>query len=305
MKKILCLILSCFLVTAMIGCDDDKKVKDELEVSTSKTTKATDETKEKLEKKENRNREVDTENTNVYDETLILSDGEYDDLNSYASWLAQTYKINCAVVLTDDIGDSEPSEYAKNFYESNYSGDGILFLINNDTNNDYFYRRGVPSKIISDSAVQMLFAEISPMLALEDYISAAERVLEEAEMLLPEYFTDRTSELEGEEIIAYNEYIKENAEDKSINVYYVMGSGNEKIEDFTQTRFEKFYEKDADAVMLVVDGKNGNSYMCTSGSMNYLADSRLDIAKAVRSCYDKTKGMNIEEAIKKFIGFVE
>ncbi len=303
MKKILSLILSCLLATAMTGCGDGKKAKDELEASTEKITQATEETTTK--KKENRNRKVDMENTNVYDETLILSDWEYDDLNSYAEAIAQDFKMNCAIVLTDDIGDNEPSEYAKNFYESKYSGDGILFLINNDTNNDYLYRRGVPSKIISDSAVQMLFAEISPMLALEDYISAAERVLEEVELLLPEYFTDRTGELEGEEITAYNEYIKENVEENSINVYYVMGTGDEKIEDFTQTRFDKFYEKDADAVMLVIDGKNGNSYMCMSGSMKYLSESRLDIAKAVRSCYDKTNGMNIEEAIKKFIGFVE
>lgn len=302
MKKILCLILSCVLATAMIGCDDEKKAKDELEAS-SASTQATE--KGKVMFKENRERKGDAENANVFDETLILTDGEYEDLNDYAATLAQTYKINCAVVLTDDIGDSEPSDFAKNFYESNYSGDGILFLINNDTNNDYLYRQGAPSKVITDSDVQMLFAEISPLLALEDYISAAERVLEEAEILLPEYFNDKSGHLKGEEINALNDYIKDNSGDKNVNVYYVKGTGEEKIEDFAQTRFDKFYEEGADAVMIVIDGKNGNSYMCVSGSMTYLSDSHEDIQKAIRSCFDKKEGLDLEEAVKKFIGFVE
>ena len=41
--------------------------------------------------------------------------------------------------------------------------------MNNDTGNDCFYRKGFPSKFITDSDIEMLFAEISPMIVTGDY----------------------------------------------------------------------------------------------------------------------------------------
>ncbi|MBQ3566190.1 MAG: TPM domain-containing protein [Oscillospiraceae bacterium] len=303
MKKLLSLLIMCSFLTLSVGCSDDSEkttanAPDELSSSAENS-------KEEKETVENRTREVDTDNTHVYDETMILTDGEYEDLNTYAAWLSKAFKINAAIVLTDDIGDSEPSDYAKHFYESNYSGDGVLFLINNDTNNDYFYRHGLPSKFISDSDVQMLFSEISPILALEDYVAAAERVLEEAELQLPEHFTDRTGSLDAEIITACNDYIKENSGANKLNVYYVFGTGDEKFTNFAKKRFAMFYEETDDIAMLVINGETGESRLNASGSMTYLLDSSSAISDAVKSCYSVAEGMDIEEAVKKFTAFAE
>lgn len=300
MKKLLPLLMICCFITAFAGCSDKTK-----ETAGSVSDELSEETKETQQTLENRTRKVDTENTYVYDETMILTDGEYDDLNTYTAWFSKAFKINAAVVVTDDIGDSEPSDYAKNFYESNYNGDGILFLLNNDTNEDYLYRHGVPSKFISNEDVLMLFSEISPMLAMGDYITAAERVLEQAELLLPEHFTDRTGELEAEEIEKYNDYINENSGEGKINVYYVKGTGEDSIEEFAKKRFEMFYDVDSDTAMLVIDGESGENYLYLSGNMGYLLTSRTEIHDAVKSCYDINNGMDLNAAIEKFIGFVE
>lgn len=317
MKKLLSLLLISSMLIVSAGCSDEANpanapAADELSSSAeekkeSKENKSDeDQDSEKEEETlENRTREIDTENAHVYDESVILNDGEFEALNSYTAWLAKTFKINAAIVLTEDIGDSEPSEYAKNFYESNYSGDGVLFLINNDTEEDYFYRQGIPAKFISDSDVQMLFSEISPMLVMEDYVAAAERVLEEVELLVPEHFTDRTGDLEPEKISEYNSYIKENGKGKNINVYYVYGIGEEGTEEFAKKRFDLYYDSGEDAAMLTIDTANGDSWLCVSGNMEYLADSRTDIQKAVKACYNKEKGMDAGKAVEKFIGFVE
>ncbi len=303
MKKFLCLLLIFCMTITFVGCSDDEEKNisavDELEVSEQSEKEKTEETLE------NRDRNIDTDDMYVFDDSQILTNGEYDALNSQTAWISKTFKINAAVVITDDIGESSPADFSKKFYESKYSGDGILILINNDTNNDYFYRHGIVSKFISDIEVKMTLADISPMLALEDYVSAVGRMLETVEYFMPEFFTDRTGELESEEILSYNDYIKENTNSGTINVYYVKGIGEQPIEDFAKERFNMFYESNSDSAMLIIDGENGENYLCTSGNMNYLEESHSEIQLAVKSCYDKTKGMDLENAVKNFIEFVE
>ncbi len=326
MKKILCIILMGCLMASAVGCSSDSqttdgKAADELGISREEKDEKNEDNDEKdndksekdgkneEEQKDDNDTEIDkgikTEDMHVYDEAELFDEAKLDDINSYCAWLAKTFKINVAVATTSDIGDSEPSDYAKHVYESNYSGDGILFLINNDTGNDYFYRRGVPSKFISDSNIQMLFSEISPMLAMEDYSAAAGLALEEAEERLPQYFTDRTGNIEKDTISELNKHIEENAGENSINVYYVVGIGDDSIEDFAKKRFEMFYDDSENAAMLVINGENGENFLNTSGSMKYLEESSSDINKAVKSCYSKNNGMDLENAVKKFMGFVE
>ena len=120
MKKLLSLLFICTFAASLVGCSENAKetggkASDELSSATEET--------QPEETLESRTREIDTENAYVFDESVILSDGEYDALNTYTAWLSKTFKINAAIVLTDDIGESEPADYARNFYESNYSGD--------------------------------------------------------------------------------------------------------------------------------------------------------------------------------------
>lgn len=307
MKKFLCLLICCLTVSA-VGCSDKSKATngkaaDELNLSDDGSSQYSSE--EETSSKRSKDIDVDTDYKHIYDDADVFSDAQSDDINSYCAWLSKTFKINAAVASTDDLGDSEPADYAKNIYESNYSGDGILFLINNDTENDYFYRTGVPKKFISDSDIQMLFSEISPMLALEDFSSAAELALEEAENLLPEYFTDRSGTLEKQEISSYNDMIKEKSGQNNINIYYVIGTGEKDINDFAAERFKWFYDSDKNTAMLVINGENGENALCLSGSMNYLSESQSEIKKSIKACYDKKEGMNLDKAVEQFLSFIE
>ncbi len=304
-KKILFIVIFCCCV-AFTGCFEDIKTPESLASDELSSQSESPESEQPSEKKlKARDREVDTEKEYVFDDADILSKGEYDSINTYTAWVSKAFKINAAVVLTDDIEDKEPADYAKDYYNKLYKGDGILFLINNDTNEDYFFRNGIPAEFISDSSVLMLFSEISPMLALEDYVGAAERALESAEIYLPEYFTDRSGILKKEEIVEYNAIIEGAAGDNSLNVYYVEGTAGDTLEKFSKKRFELFYEKDADAAMLIIDGNNGSSFLCASGNMSYLSDSKEELEKEIKSCYSKTDGVDLKTACEKFIGFVE
>lgn len=307
MAKKLCIILICCCSVIFSGCYDNKNPKDTLpdELSAQEEIAASDAEQSTEKQLKARDRKIDTEKEFVFDDAGILTDGEYDNLNNYVAWFSKAFKINAAVVLTDDIEDSEPSEYAKNYYNALYKGDGILFLINNDTGEDHFYRNGVPAAFISDSDVLMLFSEISPMLALENYVAAAELVLETAEGLLPEYFTDRSGVLKKEEISQYNKIIEKAAGDNSLNIYYVEGTGNDSLDDFSKKRFKMFYEENADAAMLVIDGNNGESYLCASGSMSYMTENRAELEKEIKDCYTKTEGVDLKTASEIFVGYTD
>lgn len=307
MKKFLCLLMCCLTVSAA-GCSDKSKTAngkaaDELNLSDDNSSQYSSE--EETSSKRSKDIDVNTNYKHIYDDAGVFNDAQSDDINSYCAWLSKTFKISAAVASTDDLDGSDPSDYAQNIYESNYSGDGILFLINNDTENDYFYRTGVPEKFISNSDIQMLFSEISPMLALEDFSSAAELALEEAEKLLPEYFTDRTGTLEKQEISSYNDMIKEKSDGKNLNIYYVIGTGDQNIDDFAAERFKWFYDSDKDTAMLVINGENGENSLCLSGSMNYLSENQSEIKKAIKSCYNKKDGMNLDKAVEQFLSFIE
>lgn len=302
MKKLFCIVLTCLFFTIFTGCSDSQKISDSKAQDVLSSQELIDDQEETANEKplKARDREIDTRKEYVFDDAKLLTDGEYDDLNAYAAWFAKAFKINAVVVLTDDIEDNEPADYAKKFYNDFYNGDGILLLINNDTNEDYFYRKGIPGEFISDSTVLMMFSEISPMLALENYIGAAEYILEASERQLPEYFTDRSKALKKDEISEYNQIIENAAGSNNLNMYYVEGTGEDTIEDFAKKRFKMFYEEDADAAMLVIDGNNGNNYLCTSGNLNYLDNNKSELEKEIKSCYSKSNGVNLKKSSEKF-----
>lgn len=305
MKKLLLIAAFFCCATMFCGCSDNSV--DSNGIAVDELSSRADSEKEDEEAEEKpikaRDREIDTSKEFVFDDGGILTEGEYDSLNTYTAWLSKAFKINAAVVLTDDIEGSEPSDYAKNYYKDIYKGDGVLFLVNNDTNEDYLYRNGRPSEFITDSNVQMMFSEISPMLALEEYVSAAECALEMVELYYPEYFTDRSGNIKKEEISEYSSIIEEAAGNNSLNMYYVEGTGDSGIEDFAKKRFDMFYEKNADAAMIVIDGNNGDNYLCTSGSMSFMNGSRSEIQEAIKSCYSKKDGVDLKSAAEKFAEF--
>lgn len=247
-----------------------------------------------------RERAIETDGKYVYDDEKILTDGEFDALNSYVAWFSKAFKISAAVVLTNDIGDSTPEEYAASAYSDYCSGDGVLFLINNDTKEDYFYRNGLAAEYISDYDTEILFSVISPMLAMEEYVSAAERVLEEAELSLPEYISDRSATLDKDTVLECNEILKKASGENTLNIYYVLGTGTDKMEDFAQSRFETFYGSKTNTAFLVLDGNNGNNYLIASGELSFMSEKKAELEAEIKKCYTKKSGVDLKKACEIF-----
>lgn len=309
MKKLICAALLCLIAAVFVSCNEIKETNGS--ISGSDSVKQNDDSSNESSEEElrPRDREINTDKDFVFDDAGVLSANELKNLNTYTAWLAKTFKINAAVVITDNIGDKEPDKYAEEYYSDLYSGDGFLFLLNNDTNTDYIYRKGFPSKFITDDDIEMLFSEISPLLVKEDYISAVKYVLETAEKKLPEYFTDKSGILSKEEISELNEKLKETAGKNGLNVYLVNDIGEQSIEEYSNKKFIDYYAESSDSnAMFVINTANGDCFVCTSGSMGYLSDSQEDIQKAVKSCIKESDGKKILDcmsAVDKILTFVQ
>lgn len=309
MKKLICAALLCLITAVFVSCNEIKETNGS--ISGSDSVKQNDDSSNESSEEElrPRDREINTDKDFVFDDAGVLSANELKNLNTYTAWLAKTFKINAAVVITDNIGDKEPDKYAEEYYSDLYSGDGFLFLLNNDTNTDYIYRKGFPSKFINDDDIEMLFSEISPLLVKEDYISAVKYVLETAEKKLPEYFTDKSGILSKEEISELNEKLKETAGENGLNVYLVNDIGEQSIEEYSNKKFIDYYVESSDSnAMFVINTANGDCFVCTSGSMGYLSDSQEDIQKAVKSCIKESDGKKILDcmsAVDKILTYVQ
>lgn len=307
MKKLICTALLCLFTVAFVGCNEIKETNVSVSESAAEIDNSSDESSE--EELRPRDREINTDRDFVFDDAGVLSADELENLNTYTAWLAKTFKINAAVVITDNIGDKEPDKFAEEYYSDLYSGDGFLFLLNNDTNTDYIYRKGFPSKFITDDDIEMLFAEISPLLVKGDYMSAAKRVLETAELKLPEYITDKSGTLSKEEISELNDRLKDAVGENGLNVYLVNDTGEQSIEDYANEKFNNYYAVSSESnAMLVINTANGDCFVCTSGSMRYLSDSQEDIQKAVRSCIKESDGkktVDCMSAVDKLLTFIQ
>ena len=96
----------------------------------------------------------------------------------------------------------------------------------------------------------MLFAEISPLLVKGDYMSAAKRVLETAELKLPEYITDKSGTLSKEEISELNGKLKDAAGENNLNIHLTDTIGEQTMEDYAKEKFNEYYDKDSDLSLI-------------------------------------------------------
>lgn len=257
-----------------------------------------------------RDREIDTDNEFVIDTAKTLSSSEYDEINKYAAWISNTFKINCAVVITDNIGKKSAAEYAEEQYKKLYNAsNGIMFLINNDTGNDYILRKGAPGHFISDSQIEMLFAEISPMLVTGDYTAATAKVFELFELNLPEFAIDRTNKLGKEEIISLNETLSSACGDgESLAVIFSGGTGEKSLSDYTKEHFQKYYALSSNsAALMVVNTSTAEYYICGHGGFGDAEKNQGSIKDLIEGCLTETDGkksFNHAASVDIFIKFL-
>ena len=88
----------------------------------------------------------------IYDKASTLTNTEYSECNEYAKMLYKDYLLNAAVVITNDLEGMSTDQYAAEAYDNifNGMGSGILFLVNNDTQEDILYKTGHCQRFIDN-----------------------------------------------------------------------------------------------------------------------------------------------------------
>ncbi len=290
MKKILKIFSASIAALLLLtGCDkiEDKPVNNDAEIS--EQSSAADETEPTLPE---RDRTIDTSTEFVFDDAKALSSSDYDALNEYTAWLSKTFRINAAVVITDDMGDKTAEEYVSGYYTDLYGGsNGVMFLVNNDTGKDYILRKGAPSLFISGSDIEMLFSEISPLLVTGNYKDAINQTLQLIELSLPEFAIDRTNQMTAEEITAVNDILSgASGENANLSMIFIGDIDEKKISDYAKEQSDKYFIDGENSAIMVVNTQSGEYYICSQGELSGLEKEQESIKDSVSGCLTGTDG---------------
>lgn len=116
----------------------------------------------------------------VYDFTGLVSDEEITQCNEYAAQLNSEYGISAGVAFVENLGGASPYDYAETCYKDLFSTapNGMLVLINNDSNEDVIYKTGVCNDYISDRAESEAFYYATKEIVAGNYKNAAMKLLE-------------------------------------------------------------------------------------------------------------------------------
>ncbi len=285
MKKTL-KIISATLALSLLLCGCNKIEDKIIEQSSVESQEDAQDIKEEVEATlAQRDRTFNTSTDFVFDDAKVLSDSDYSQINEYTAWLSKAFKLNIAVAITSDLADQTQEEYAAAYYKELYgSSNGILFLVNNDTGDDYILRKGVPSLFIENADIETLFLNISPLLVTGKYKEAINQTLELIELSLPEFAIDRTNSLEKAEILSINDKLYSSCSDgESLSVIYVGNIGEKDISDYANEQAEKYLD-DSNSALMVVCTETGEFHICANGSFSGLSESQESIKDSIAQC---------------------
>ena len=107
----------------------------------------------------------------VYDYADILSDDEENQLTEYIKNISSEKMINAAVVTISSSGDSTSADYAKDIFSQLYdnAGNGLVFVLNNDTKYDYLLKTGVCDKMIDTNALNAALFSATELFVKGEY----------------------------------------------------------------------------------------------------------------------------------------
>ncbi len=138
----------------------------------------------------------------VYDDAGVLSAEEEARIGQELVQLGNYYRMEAAVVTTDDLGGEKPSAFAKTYFQEIFgkNANGLLILINNDTYADDIYTAGSCADYISGEEKSIAIGAATPDLVEGRYTVAVSRMLEIAEEL-PSHVFDDTGTLTKNQIL--------------------------------------------------------------------------------------------------------
>ena len=146
---------------------------------------------------------------NISDISGRLPDIELDRLEEMLENASESTGFNISAVITDNLDGKTAAEYAQNYYSSEYPSepDGIMLLINFDTNNDIIFASG--------NAVQYFSEYVTPFIADGHISSAVTGFAEKSQEILTAASTEET-------VISYE---RETQPDKTDNTVAIIVSG--------------------------------------------------------------------------------
>lgn len=289
LKKIFMLIPAVIFSLVFAGCGD-KKNKDKVDKADTPPATESIETSTEAPSAEPATAPAITspalkkaEGNYIYDNAKLLSGGDAEKCNDYSEWLYENRLINTAVVTTNDLGGLSPAEYAEKAYIDIYSGrgSGLLVLINNDTNEDYIYKKGSCAAYIGENDEKLAVYWATREIVSGDIGSAVLRLLHLGEAC-PEYIFDNGGIFTAEQA----DLLEDTCSRAKNNVCVLAtsnstGSSNEEI---CQTYHDRRYS-DEKGCMIMLD--------TASNTLTVVSDSDLpngidaDIADANKLAAEK------------------
>jgi len=115
----------------------------------------------------------------VYDLAHLMNDEQKKSCEEFVDGIYRDYMLNAAVVTVSDLKDKAPYTYAAEAYFTIYGGDGngLLFLINNDTNEDFLYKTGICTHNIDTEAEKTAFFTATRDIVNGDYTAAVTGIM--------------------------------------------------------------------------------------------------------------------------------
>ncbi|MCR4632795.1 MAG: TPM domain-containing protein [Erysipelotrichaceae bacterium] len=109
----------------------------------------------------------------VNDYSDLLSDEEEEKINAKLQKIRDKYGFDAVVVTTDSFNGMSARDYADDFYDySQYSDDGIVFILNMSERTWYVSTKGRGYDFFTDYGIDMIFEEMADELSDGHYYKA-------------------------------------------------------------------------------------------------------------------------------------
>lgn len=161
---------------------------------------------------------AESEYSHIYDECHALTPEDSALYNERLEQISSSRLLNAFVVITDHLEGSPPDQFAQNYYQAvadQSVPDGFLILINNDTNQDYFFTTGRCSFYIPPSEAIVTISGATYSLIEANYPDALDLLLAPPERI-PSYILDQTSTLTLPESQEFSDKLQAIYQDKQI-----------------------------------------------------------------------------------------
>lgn len=191
----------------------------------------------------------------IKDNASIMTDEDIQLCDQLISELRSSRMLNAAVVTTNDLGGDEPYNYAAKCYNEIFIADknnGILFLINNDTNEDILYKSGIMT-IDPDAEKEALFKATQEIVA-GNYGAAASGMLRLGEAC-PSHIFDNSGFFTPQQIADIEKAAAEYGTELSV---CTVGS----LIDVDNTASNIFYQRrypEKNGILLLIDGSGATA----------------------------------------------